>query len=178
VRTFLLGTFFCQEPFFIRNFFSSGTFIIQEPFFHRSFILPGMPFIQEPFSGNLSVSGAFFTGTLFAGTFRWELFGRNVLAGTFRDPAFSMVACIWYDMIWFIHFSAVSIYIHALREICFLAMVCYELSLFSNCHIKGLELNQECQDCVSGEVTCKQYQCNVRGICLVRFLPPRPFLPN
>jgi hypothetical protein len=32
------------------------------------------------------VSGAFFTGTLFAGIL-WELFGRNVMAGTFQDPA-------------------------------------------------------------------------------------------
>jgi hypothetical protein len=78
VGTFLSGTFFNQ------GLFSSGTFIIQEPFFNWSFILPGMPFIQEPFSGNLSVSGAFFTGTLFAGsnvlvgTFWQERFGRNV----------------------------------------------------------------------------------------------------
>jgi hypothetical protein len=72
VGTFLPGTFF------VRNLFLSGTFIIQEPFFHRSFIFLGMSFIQELFSGNLSASGAFFTGTLFSGTFRWELFGRNV----------------------------------------------------------------------------------------------------
>jgi hypothetical protein len=37
-----------------------------------------MSFIQEPFSGNLSVSGAFFTGTLFS----VGVFGRNFLAGT------------------------------------------------------------------------------------------------
>jgi hypothetical protein len=66
----------------VRNLFLSGTFIIQEPFFHRSFILLGMSFIQEPFSGNLSVSGAFFKGTLFSGTFRR---GGNFLAGTLRS---------------------------------------------------------------------------------------------
>jgi hypothetical protein len=50
-----------------------------------------MSFIQEPFSGNLSVSGAFFTGTLFSGTFRWELFGRKSSVHFYRTFFFEKI---------------------------------------------------------------------------------------
>jgi hypothetical protein len=35
--------------------------------------------------------------------------------------------------------------------------------LFNDCK----SLDQDCTDCVSGEVSCSVYQCNIEGICLV-----------
>jgi hypothetical protein len=35
--------------------------------------------------------------------------------------------------------------------------------LFNDCQ----SLNQDCTECVSGEVSCSAYQCNIEGTCLV-----------
>jgi hypothetical protein len=38
--------------------------------------------------------------------------------------------------------------------------------LFNDCK----SLDQDCSDCVSGEVSCPPYQCDIEGICLVNIL--------
>jgi hypothetical protein len=94
-----MGTIGTWEPLVPGNHLYMGIICTWEPFvpgnvFSGNQIYPGVLFagalFQEPFCSGTLLPVALFAGTLLLGTFRWERFGRNVLAGTLLPfPRFS-----------------------------------------------------------------------------------------